>query len=239
MSNVQNVEKLAAWVYAMNSNYYRYISLHCDANVQLVWDWVSQNSLSVEPQSVVRAFESFLSTGSPSLAIKLTDQDHADLAAKKAEVEAAKAEKVALEQVALENETFALQNFIAAANEGEATRADYIRNRLAYKSLDELRVMAAEIKRRREISALPLEEIRKMANSRPPRETYDGIHPVMPAKWTGGREGTIAQAKPETIRNLNRQYGAKQVNERLNKKEQPDELFQELVKKYRNGEVSQ
>jgi hypothetical protein len=219
MSNIQEVQKLASWVEGIQSDHSRWARYSCQANMSLVWDWIAERHLAMSPASVIAAFESFESTGQPALAVLQDERALAEQRRLKEEARQKADEQAAIDRISMENELFALQKFIASAKFAEpSAQQTYIKNQLNHKTLTDLREMKAEILRRRQMSQMTKEELRGLLKREAPA-TYDGVHPIMPAKWTGGRNGTIARASVETIRNLNSNYGRQQVNERLNQVE--------------------
>jgi hypothetical protein len=145
MSNrIEELQMMAAWVGALQSDPDRFARLNCEANKKLAHDWLVENGYDVSPASVVKAFESFESTGKPAFA-KLPDarvEAERRAAQEKAAADAAEAARLA--EIAEANERESLLREVAGFHyRDRAQQESAIRNRFSYWSIEDLRKEAA------------------------------------------------------------------------------------------------
>ncbi len=140
MSRIEELQYTAAWVGALQSDPDRLGRLNCEANKSLVRAWLSENGYDVSSASVVKAFESFESTGHPPFAVLPDARVQAERRAAEEKSAADAAEAARLAEISEANERESLLREVAAFHYRDRAQQDNaIRNRFAYWSLADLR----------------------------------------------------------------------------------------------------
>lgn len=147
-TRIEELNRTAAFVGALQTDPVRYGKYNCTANRALTMEWIAENGYETSsPASVIKAFESFESTGVPSLAVLPNVRVEEERRAKQAADSAAAAEAARLAEIAEANERDSLLREVAAFHyRDRAQQESAIRNRFAYWSLADLR-REAEMRR--------------------------------------------------------------------------------------------